>query len=93
MEKLAEKKALRQFLQDVRLEAAAGAYGEILLPGGKIVCAALRTENSLQVEAMIDSEGFLTSPGNEAARVTTYYCALGEVEFVYPETISYMDGI
>jgi hypothetical protein len=26
-------------------------------------------------------------------QLTTYYCTLGEVEFVYPETITYMDGI
>ena len=27
------------------------------------------------------------------AQITTYYCTLGEVEFVYPETVAYLDGI
>jgi hypothetical protein len=27
------------------------------------------------------------------AQITTYFCSLGEVEFVYPETVAYTDGI
>jgi hypothetical protein len=37
--------------------------------------------------------GFVVRPYRGLYQITTYYAALGELEFVYAETVAYADGI
>jgi hypothetical protein len=73
MDKVNEQTSLREFLQDLRANVAAGAYGDLPMPNGKTRHRTiLNGEKVLEVDIAVDAKCCVAIPGKEAARLRLY---------------------